>query len=252
MKVTLDYLTGPVLGHKRRCEILKKVLVAHGHEVGQFDEPDWLVVDYPKEQFPKRASCKFRMVMGVLPLEKDDWTWHPLAVSTANTLTGVSWLILDSKLADYRDHSKRDEVLVTCGGADPFHLTEEIIKLIKPDAVIIGPKFNRPMEISSDVVVYAAPEYEQMMGILASYKTIVCSWGTTVFESLYLGAKVYPITLSSDHMEEAHHLGIMVLRKESIHKLSIWMDETSSWDIERPPIDLLGAARLCSFMERFC
>ena len=258
MKVTLDYLTGPVLGHKRRCEILRKVLVDRGHKVNNygyygygFYDDDWSVVDYPKDQFPKRVKCHNRLVMGILPQEEGDWAWHPLAIPTVNTLTGASWLILDPKLGDYRDHPKRDEVLVTCGGADPFHLTEQILSLIHVDAVVIGENFNRHIEVPMNTTFHYYPSSYNMMEILSSYRTIVCTWGTTVFESLYLGAKVYPITLSDDHADEAFRLGTMFIRKESIGKLPDWMKETNHWNIDRPLIDLLGAERLCKFMERF-
>ncbi len=251
MNIRLDYLSGPILGHKRRCEILEQTLKDRGHNINADGIPDWLIVDYPKEQIPERQPCKNRLIMGALPQERGDWAWHPLLAPSDRVLTGLPWLILDPKMIQYPKTAKKDEILVTCGGADPHHLTEDIMKILNPDAVVLGPQFHRPLLVFSDTTIYPGPSYEQMMMILSSYRNIVCSWGTTVFESLYFGANVFPIVLNRDHEYEAERLGIAFLRKEEIERLPLLIDTFGGKMMVSPTIDLLGAVRLCSFLESF-
>jgi spore coat polysaccharide biosynthesis predicted glycosyltransferase SpsG len=123
-----------------------------------------------------------------------DWAWMPLTYAREKTITGGKYLIIDPILDDIgKKCIERGNILVTCGGADPFKLTEQILSIVpasKLNGVVIGPNFNRNVFVPSEWVVYNAPSFDEMRTIMASYKKIICAWGTSVFESSCLNKVV--------------------------------------------------------------
>ncbi len=244
MIVRFDYLNGPVLGHRRRCEILRQALIDAGHDISEVGRSnDWLVVDYPPEDFPPGIKLGRRLVMGVEPIENNDWGWHPLAsVAKDRMLVGREYLILDPRLENFKGEPvKQGSVLITCGGADPYHITEKLIELLPGGNVVIGPNFGRKVNIPVPFIRFGGLGYEEMMLELARHETVVCAWGMTVFEALALGARVIPITFNEVFAAEARALGITAYPVGDIPAIL-----PAGEQIE---VDLRGAQRTVRFME---
>jgi hypothetical protein len=251
MKVAFDYLYGPVLGHRVRCEVLQEQLSVMGHRLVSADsEYDWLVVDYPANSIPE-ANGNRRLLMGTIPSRTGDYGWHPLGPIANYTLHGTQYIIIDPKLQAYKNDEVKDGILITCGGADPFGTTERLLELLADEInvdVIVGPNFGRDIVVPKNCLRYDTLSHSGMAQIMAGYKTVIAAWGNTVFEALALGARVIPITTQPEHPAEARALGIPYIKRECLY------DYTIAHELAGAPycdygIDFLGARRVVEFME---
>ena len=250
MKLQFDYLQGPVLGHKRRCESLMQVARECGHQIVD-DEPDWLIVDYPTSQVPAWDGYKRRLLMGTLPQVDTDYAWHPLGKPGKHTLTGIEYLILDPKLELYKKHPKRNWFFVTCGGADPLNLTPRLLRLLPTDTkvyyncVVIGINFQHKIEIPDGWQVLYAPDSTKMLDNMAQYRTVICAWGNTAFEASYLGCRVLPIPTCVEHVSEILRFGLEPVLLDQLDLLPQKLLEPARY----VSVDLLGAKRLLRALD---
>ncbi len=258
MRVRFDYLQGPVLGHKRRCETFRQVLEEHGNSIVD-SNPDFLIVDYPEESIPEPIDQTPRLLMGTLPRYPQDYAWHALGPHHAQTLTGREYLILDPQLLNYKDSPKTGGLLITCGGADPYLLTElllsqEVLFDFTDVAVILGPGFGRSVNVPTSVKTFTSLNYNAMLKVMSSYHQIICAWGTTTFEAMYLGAHVIPIVLTKDHQDEAKRLKCSYVTQENAQsaftlvKRGVGHLPAHHLSVDYG-IDLDGASRLCLWLE---
>ena len=231
MRVAFDYLRGPALGHKTRCEILQRELVARGHTiVGLAEAKDWRVYDYPTPPMAALEPCK-RLLMGQLPITAQDYAWHPLGAVAERTMHGPRYIIVDPyNIMTCFAVPKISNILITCGGSDPFGLTERLLSALGHYAdnfhqdprwgisanigVVIGPNFGREVSVPFGITIYRAPNNTSMCYIMAQYNTVVAAWGGTVFEALALGCHVLPITTQPEHPAEAEILGIPYITRQ--------------------------------------
>jgi len=271
MKVAFDYLAGPVLGHKQRCLILKDALVACGHEIVDRNKAkDWLVYDYPYVTAMSRFSVARqgniwngtvpdpairgarRLFMGQYPRGINAYAWHPLGQHATHTLTDASYIMVDPYIKQLYATPKTKALLITCGGADPYHLTERLVARLGTQAavtLIIGPNFKRAMSVPVLWDTYYEPAHHTMLRVMAQHETIICAWGQTAFEAIALGAKVLPVLTTPEHILEAERLAIAsyLTRFDSFRqidkRLSQLLDDSYG-------IDMYGVYRLIAMMER--
>ena len=254
MRVKFDYLTGPVLGHRRRCEILHSILSKRDHVLINDDTFDWMVYDHP-ESPPPASPRKFqrRLVMGQLPVADTDYAWMPTHESHERTLTGKEYLILDPQLSWYKNMllSIRPNLLITMGGADPYCITEKLALLLaEHDAtVIIGSGFNRDIQLPQNWYSLSRLTYNHMLAQLAASKKVIATWGQTVFELMYLQKPFIAIATQPEHLREAEYLGLPCLAMDELRYVPALLSELRGHD---HGLDLLGAQRVAEFMERPC
>lgn len=249
MRVKFDYLdNGTVLGHKRRCEILREAVIARGHDIA-VDGPDWLVVDYPLGSFPQPTGER-RLVMGTLPLDARDWAWHPLGEpGNDRTLYGARYIVLSPEVEKYLEVPKTQSLLVTCGGSDPMHLTERLLDILPSGSFVVGPNFGREVEASDGWQRYGPLSYDGMLMLMARHRSVVCAWGNTAFEAAALGAHVVAVTIREEYEQEAERLGMPFVTKDELEQVPEVMGRAS---VSSYGIDTLGAQRVVEFMERKC
>jgi hypothetical protein len=227
MIVAFDYLEGPVLGHAARCNLLREELLQRGHIiVNKLGASDWLVVDYPPDQLPAPKSETRRLLMGHQPVYFFDYAWHPLGSAGERVLTGAQYIIVDPAIAEFppKYWANRNPLLITCGGADPFHLTEKLIEMLKSSyvtGVIIGPNFNRAVRVPDNWSVYENVRSAHMPLVLSDYRDIIATWGNTVFEGLAVGARVIPITTQPEHPAEARKLRMPFIQREHLYDYAL-------------------------------
>jgi spore coat polysaccharide biosynthesis predicted glycosyltransferase SpsG len=214
MNIAFDYLQGPELGHRTRCEILKKELSARGHRIVDIHEDrDWLVYDYPTLPTTVPMGYK-RLLMGQLPIAMNDYAWHPLGPEARNTMHGARYIMVEKYAYKY---NKDREILITCGGSDPCRLTQRILDGLGRrnwSSVVIGPNFGEEIFQIHDWNIYLAPTYATMQELMHRYRIVICTWGQTVFEALLMGASVLPITTCAAHEAEAKVLGAPYITRE--------------------------------------
>jgi spore coat polysaccharide biosynthesis predicted glycosyltransferase SpsG len=214
MRVAIDCLQGPVLGHKMRCAILEKELVARGHTiVGLAEVKDWRVYDYPTPPMAALEPCK-RLLMGQLPITAQDYAWHPLGAEVARTMHGARYIMLDKPNYTW---SPSQNMLITCGGSDPFSLTEKLLAVLAQQqecGVIIGPNFGRAITMPEHWTRYDGLNSAGVARTMSFYETLICAWGQTVFEALALGMHVLPITTQPEHPAEAEILDIPYITRQ--------------------------------------
>lgn len=250
MKLQFDYLQGPVLGHKRRCEVLMQVARECGYQIVD-SNPDWLIVDYPSGQIPTWDGHSRRLLMGILPQVATDYAWHPLGAPGTHVLTGIQYLVLDPKLALYKQREKRNWFFVACGGADPLNLTPRLLKLLPTDSevyyncVVIGPNFQHEITAPTGWQVLHAPDNAKMLEHMVQYRTVVCAWGNTAFEASYLGCRVLPIPTCDEHIAEILRFGLKPVLPTQLHTLPERLLEPA-WYVK---VDLLGAKRLLEVLS---
>lgn len=250
MKVSFDYLPGPVLGHKMRCEVLEDALLRRGHQIVSPCDADWNIVDYPSatlETLPVRGSGQ-RLVMGCYPLDARDHAWHPLAAPRARTMTGYQYLLLDTSLAGLYGTYPDISLTLTCGGQDPFRLTEKLLEILPGgnNHVVIGPGFDREITVPSGWWVHYAPTHRSLCKLMARSRAVVCAWGQTAIEALYLRPKVAALALYPEHLQEADLLGVEVCLKEHPEGVLNLLDKT----IDYIPLDLRGGNRVVDYLEK--
>ncbi len=251
MKLQFDYLQGPVLGHKRRCEILMQTARAMKHQIVDHD-PDWLVVDYPSNQLPTWDGHSRRMMMGVLPQNESDYAWHALGPKAERTLHGAEYLILDPKLADYKKKPKYNRFFVACGGADPLNLTPQILPLVPADTFeydscfVIGPNFKHEFEYPHGWHIMHAPSPAVMLDYMACFSTVICAWGNTAFEASYLGCRVFAIPTCEEHIDEIKCFGLEPILPTELATLPKRLLES----VKQVKLDLDGAKRILQFMAK--
>lgn len=214
MNIAFDYLQGPALGHKTRCAILEKELVARGHRiVNQWDEKDWLVWDYPTWPHGDPPDCK-RLLMGQLPQDANDYAWHPLGAAADRTMHGARYIMVDQPSVSWRD-PMLPSILLTCGGSDPYRLTERLAKVLygRPHvSIVMGPNFGRDIQMTW--ACYFAPNRDELRALMSTHHVTICTWGQTVFEALLIGASVLPIVTRSAHEDEANQLHIPYITRQ--------------------------------------
>ena len=251
MKVIFDYLPGPVLGHKMRCEILKRALLDRGHEIVTTGARDWLIYDYPTMPTEPAMGYK-RLLMGQQPYGMGDYAWHPLGDAGKRIMTGAEYIIVEPDIAKLRQSHKPLNILVTCGGSDPFELTPVLLGALRLSAncgVIIGPNFKYDVYAPPNWKSYLAPDHNTLLSIMNQYDTVVAAWGGTVFEALALGCKALPITTQPEHPQEAKKLGIAYLeRTDAFANLNARISNLPRKDYN---IDAMGAERTVMQMEKW-
>ena len=215
MNIAFDCLNGPELGHRTRCEILENALVQRGHHiVSPYGEAkDWLVYDYPCAPVSIPRGYR-RLLMGQLPIADNDYAWHPLGPTADKTMHGAKYIMV--REYTYKYNGDR-EILITCGGSDPYRLTQRILDGLgrrNLSSVVIGPNFSEEILQIYDWSIYLAPTYATMQKLMRRYRTIICTWGQTVFEALVMGANVLPITTNAAHEAEAKVLGVPYITHE--------------------------------------
>jgi spore coat polysaccharide biosynthesis predicted glycosyltransferase SpsG len=210
MKVAFDYLQGPALGHRTRCEILQRELIARGHCIVEpWDkQKDWLVWDYPCVPHATTVVGYKRLLMGQLPQAPNDYAWHPLGAEAERTMHGPQYIMLDKPSYTW---SPSRNMLITCGGSDPFGLTEKLLVALghhQECGVIIGPNFGRALTVPEHWTRYDGLNSAGVTRTMSFYETLICAWGQTVFDALAMGTRVLPITTQPEHPAEAEILGI--------------------------------------------
>lgn len=238
------------MGHEQRCRVLFEALTARGNEIVNEDE-DILVLDYPRDLMP-RDSARIRVLMGCDPIYPTDYAWYPLGPSGPRTLTGHENLILDPELIHHlRGWEAMDEQwLLTMGGGDPQNLTEGIAGALYdvPLTVVLGPLYSGNFTVSSRLhEVRRDLSRTQFLRLLGQHAHVICGWGQTAFEALYLGCLIMPVAHCEEHKLEARRLGVDAHEPQ-------WIVERVSQDIvkgwRRPGLDLGGADRVVSWLEQ--
>jgi hypothetical protein len=113
------------------------------------------------------------------------------------------------------------------------------------NSVVIGPGFNREVTIPNGWTPYYSLDYTQMLELEGQYANIICTWGNTAFESVYLGAKVTTITLYPEHDDEAQCLGVPY-----VNRVEVALDtKLMPTYCDMPMVDLDGAKRLVKVLE---
>jgi spore coat polysaccharide biosynthesis predicted glycosyltransferase SpsG len=254
MRVKFDYLQGPVMGHKRRCELLIKELVKRGHEIVTYN-PDWLIVDYPEKECPAPTNER-RLVMGMPPQNSNDWAWMPLTYPRERAITGAKYLIIDPLVGKYRGR-KGVGTLLTCGGADPNHFTEAVLAVLgerndSPEygytsTVVIGPNFKRDIAVPKGWKIAYHPSYENLLSLMSEHGFIICAWGTTVFESVCMGKTTIPIAQCDDHVDEARFMGMAALTRDTLDN---YIQDISQANKDKSfDLGLRGAEYTCKWLE---
>jgi len=204
-----------------RCAILEKELSARGHTVVGLDETkDWLVYDYPTLPTTAPTGCK-RLLMGMLPITPDDYAWHPLGAVADRTMRGARYIMLAKPSYTW---SPSRNILITCGGSDPFGLTEKLLPVLENKqecGVIIGPNFGRAITVPEHWTRYDGLNSAGVARTMSFYETLVCAWGQTVFEALALGVRVVPITTQPEHPAEAKVLGIPFIDRATLYDYAL-------------------------------
>lgn len=273
MRVRFDVLQGPVGGHRMRCEALEKCLVERGHEIVD-EDADLLIVDHLPEVSAWDIWAKSTnsepvcVVMGQHGNVKgeirfgfgDSWKykagegglfgWFPLGEPFLTTLTGYQYIILDSKLEKYKPLPKNKNILITMGAADQDHNTEMLLSATEQNLTVIqGPGFNRQIKKRhAGQRVLREPNRDMFLKALATHEIIVCGWGQTMFESLYLGASVVAIPTNPSHTNELYN-GILW----GFTPFEVWgmlRKHTAKLDARKVKcLDLDGATRTAEWME---
>lgn len=247
MKIKIDCLQGPVLGHKMRCQVLEAELLKRGHRIVT-DGQDWLVVDYPESQFPPYTGQR-RLVMGVNPIGLNDYAWNPLGdPGYKRTLYGGEYIIVSPLVAKYINTPKTKGLLVTCGGADPAHLSEKIMAILPKGDIVIGPNFGRGVNIKEDWWGHYDLDHTGMIALMAQYKMVLCAWGGTTFEALAMGAKVVTIAINDTYVEEARRLGMEAVTLDNLQEV-YWRLQTVEQD--NYGVDTKGVTRTVEAMEKW-
>ena len=253
MRVAFSYLSGPVWGHRVRCQVLQRELTRRGHELVSVGyEPDWLVVDWPNHQIPVLPQAR-RLLMGQLPIRDADYAWHPLGGNHARTLSGIKYIIVDPELQQYGVQDREPVgILITCGASDPMHVTEHLLDVLPNDyvvTVVVGPHFNRNIKVPDNwTITEQVASNQQLVGLMQQHKLVLATWGTTVFEGLATGSLVIPITINQEQANEAHRLRMPFIKLEYLY------DYTLARMIATTPrnnygIDFQGAARTVDWLE---
>lgn len=250
MKVGFDYLEGPVLGHKTRCQILMLALHNAGHEIvnPNFAKPDWLVYDYPTVPTTVPMGYK-RLLLGRLPIALNDYAWHPLGEPAKYTMTGPQYIMVQDHGLAYQPTRN---ILITCGGADPYFVTEKLVAALgelTDVTVVIGPNFGRTVQLPWHWSQEVGLDSAGLARVMSEHKYVICAWGQTAFEALAMGACVYPITTNDDHVLEAQRLGIPYTRHaddfDGFNDLAWWFGRAAN----NYGVDYQGVARVVAQME---
>lgn len=248
MRVKIDCLQGPVLGHKMRCQVLEAELIGRGHTIVLKGDYDWLVVDYPADQFPESTGER-RLVMGIPPQGGNDYSWNPLGdPGYSRTLYGGEYIIVSPLVAQYTNRRKDRGLLVTCGGADPAHLSEKIIAMLPMGDIVIGPNFGREVEIPNGWESYHGLNHEGMIEVMSRYEIVLCAWGGTTFEALAMGAKVVTISINDTYTEEARRLGMAPLTLNTLQGIPLRLAAVRR---NNYGVDTRGVTRTVQAMERW-
>lgn len=248
MKIRFDYCKGPVLGHKMRCEILMAEMRERGHEIVRMDD-DVYISDTPDVA---------GIGVWINPTSSSTpYYWRPLGEPGPDTLTGAQYLILDPALEKHRRKEEdkiADEILVTMGGADEDRCTELVLDALKDSqrdvTVIQGPNFGRTIGPRSHRQVVHTCERDTFLRYLATRPNVICGWGTTTFEALYLGATVLPIVRSQAQQNESSNFAPGRAR----YPMEAWdyLRQRRESEILAPSpykFDLLGAQRTADWIE---
>ena len=129
------------------------------------------------------------------------------------TLSGLDYVILSEVfLNSIRDDAflknKRDTLLITLGGSDPFNVTERVLdacygcrELFKEKKVVVvaGPANQRAGAIREKgerygMEVVVAPDQKSYCDLLLSSFLVIVGFGITVYELAYLGVPALYIT----------------------------------------------------------
>ncbi len=250
MKVFFDYLSGPVLGHKQRCAVLMAALRARGHSVSAGPTPDcdWSVIDYPQGIDASGTYPGKRLLMDGSPTAANEYAWAPLSgVDDARVLVGKEYLLLDPLLAHYNNSPKRYPLTLTCGGQDPYHITERMLSMLPPNGhVVLGAGFGRQVDIPAGWCLHQALSHEWLLKLIAMSRVTVCTFGQTVFEGCFLGSRVLPITLDRQQEAYAATLGIPYVTRNNPTAICSLLAGGKNQDLG---LDLKGGERVVRFME---
>lgn len=250
MRVVLDYLTGPVLGHQRRCELLRQALEEAEHTIVPADSPhDWYVWDYPTAP-PPYSGLGWRLLMGQVAQGEQDWGWHATHAAAPRTLTGAAYLIVDPDIRKLHYPVRRRGTLVSFGGADPYQLTEAWLglasaKLEAPLTIVVGPNYQRVIPWPAGYTVAQTPTPQQMLAYMAQHRNVLCAWGNTAFEALACGCRVVAVAQSVAQAEEADCLGVPYVTKNTLAYATHYFQKT----LIRIRVDTEGVQRIVRFME---
>jgi len=247
MRIKFDYLTGPILGHRQRCEALQQRLELRGHAIVSDDNFDWLVVDYPEiPPCPTLSITQHRLVMGALPQTEADFAWAPIHESHERTLTGKEYLILDPALENIVSCDLVSRTLLTCGGADPLHLTEQLATVLEHVDAVIGPNFGRAVTRPFGWLILENLTRQAFLHDLAFHQRVVCTWGQTVFEAMGLQKAFVAIATQPDHLREANFLAVPCVKHDELDRIPELLEAAQPHDYG---VDLEGAGRVARFME---
>lgn len=244
MNVFVDYYRHG--GHKTRCEALSLALLEAGHTLTMIG-PDVHVYDYPALwQGTPDWRAPVHIVMGRSPAV-GEWAWYPLGPLGATIANGPEYLMLDPMLDMVPRPAMRSGTLLTMGSMDAVHNTELIMKCVqdRPMTVIVGPQFSRNLVARRDFITVSLPR-QKFLGSLAASEFVICGWGQTVFEALYLGCKVLPIACGFGHTLEADRMGPYIY--DTRRTIKLLQEGRESW-YRDDTLDLKGAMRTVRWIE---
>jgi hypothetical protein len=266
MKIQFAYSKGPGKGHLRRSEALMSCARSLGHKiVGEFDNPDWTVLDFPVGttfQPGVYNNAKYCLVMGDKRRSDGDneFSWDPLGLPAYNVITGPEFLILDQKIADcyYRSHNQRGGTLLTCGNYDPEGVTRLVTDNVVVDngTVVIGGGFRDEIAPHNGWNRFVfEPSISHMYDLMYEAREIICTWGMTAIEAAYiarrgdamLGPNIIPIAIRERDQYDALRLGMAILKLPVTQDKAEFVALYNSF--QQFPLNLSGVYRVINFME---
>jgi len=245
MNVFIDYYRHG--GHKTRSEALSLTLLEAGHALTMIS-PDVHVYDYPALwQGPPDWRAPVHIMIGRVPAV-GEWAWHPLGERWDRTVTGKEYLIIDGSLDKFKSTTKSSTVL-TMGATDALKNTERLMAQMPDNDMVIvkGPNFGRA--VYSDCrhhYMIPALNRDGFLRLLGKSERVICGWGQTVFEALYLGCKVIAISTNFDHTLEASRFGMTI--RDAWNTAAGIRAGVQNWHTD-DTLDLDGAARTVRWIE---
>jgi hypothetical protein len=269
MRLAFDYLYGPVLGHRRRCELLMTEMQRRNHsvldlatddcDIGCEAPHDWYIADFPRQielpELPRDFSYRRRLIMGDYPRLADDWAWHPLGEARERTMVGPYYLLVHPSLASLVKLPKERDLLITYGGAGSRELAEWLLGVsidwlrgqTLTYSVMCAPTSYQPTQTRRRLV-YRPTTYGEAMAVLSDHRYVLCAWGQTVFEALASEAYVIPVASKEQHFEEAARLGLHCVKIGDDAGLRAELEQIGERTM--PFVDTQGATRVAQVLER--